>query len=43
MSDEWENRPFSRKEREVIDMLTEALKRAAARWKPSPVVVEDDE
>jgi len=28
-----EDRPFSQKERELIDMLEAALKRAAARWK----------
>ena len=37
-----EDRPFSQKERELIEMLTEALKRAAARWTPSRVKADDD-
>jgi len=36
-----EDRPFSQKERELIDMLEAALKRAAARWTPR-VKADDD-
>lgn len=37
-------RPFTEQELDDFQaMLAEWLKRAAARWKPSPVVVEDDE
>jgi len=37
-----EDRPFSQKERELIDMLEAALKRAAARWTPPRVKADDD-
>lgn len=31
-----EGRPYTQKERELIAILADALKRAAARWTPSP-------
>ena len=37
-----EDRPWTQKERELIEMLTDALKRAAARWTPPRVKVDDD-
>lgn len=38
-----EGRPYSQKERELIAILAEALKRAAARWTPPAKVEADDE
>ena len=38
-----EGRPFSQKERELMEILAAALKRAAARWTPPPKVEADDE
>ena len=38
-----ENRPYSLKERELMEILADALKRAAARWTPPPKVEADDE
>ena len=36
-------RPLSMKERELLEILSDALKRAAARWTPPPKVEADDE
>ena len=35
-------RPLSIKERELLEILADALKRAAARWTPPPKVEADD-
>jgi hypothetical protein len=36
-------RPYSQKERELMEILSDALKRAAARWTPPAKVEADDE
>ena len=38
-----EDRPYSQKERELIEILADALKRAAVRWTPAPKVEADDD
>jgi hypothetical protein len=43
MYDPNKERPYSQKERELMEILSDALKRAAARWTPPAKKVEADD